>query len=140
MKFKGGIVLVVVLLSGMTAFAQDFSKVEIPLLYSYMRLNPEDSNIVSGFSLNGGGGEFPFTSITSLGLKRNLMDMGAARDISSSPGALPVFALRDARLTLMPACLHIISARFLNRSVRLTSSHLSRHFLVERIPIHTGMC
>jgi opacity protein-like surface antigen len=38
------------------AFAQDYPKVEIPLTYSYMRFNPEDSHIVSSFSLNGGGG------------------------------------------------------------------------------------
>lgn len=41
---------------GTTVFAQDYPKVEIPLGYSYMRFNPENSNTVSGFSLNGGGG------------------------------------------------------------------------------------
>jgi opacity protein-like surface antigen len=45
-----------VLLFGTVAFAQDYAKVEIPLNYSYMRFNPENSNIVSSFSLNGGGG------------------------------------------------------------------------------------
>ena len=46
----------IVLLFGTTAFAQDFAKVEIPLDYSYMRFNPQNNNIVSAFSLNGGGG------------------------------------------------------------------------------------
>jgi len=45
-----------VLLFGTAAFAQDYAKVEVPMYYSYMRFNPENSNIVSGFSLNGGGG------------------------------------------------------------------------------------
>jgi hypothetical protein len=46
----------IVLLFGTVAFAQDYAKIEIPLDYSYMRFNPENSNVVSSFSLNGGGG------------------------------------------------------------------------------------
>jgi len=45
-----------VLLLGNSTLAQDYPKVEVPAFYSYMRLNPENSNIISGFSLNGGGG------------------------------------------------------------------------------------
>ncbi|HET7106955.1 MAG TPA: OmpA family protein [Candidatus Acidoferrum sp.] len=45
-----------VLLHGSITLAQDYPKVEVPVFYSYMRFNPENSNIVSGFSLNGGGG------------------------------------------------------------------------------------
>lgn len=56
MKLRSLIVLGVVILFGTAAFAQDYPKVEIPAYYSYMRFNPENSNIVSGFSLNGGGG------------------------------------------------------------------------------------
>ena len=56
MKAKSLIVLGSVLLFGTAAFAQDYAKVEVPLNYSYMRFNPQNSNIVSSFSLNGGGG------------------------------------------------------------------------------------
>jgi hypothetical protein len=56
MKVRSLLVLGIVLLFGTAAFAQDYAKVEIPMQYSYMRFNPENSNIVSGFSLNGGGG------------------------------------------------------------------------------------
>jgi hypothetical protein len=56
MKMRTALVLGVVLLFGTAAFAQDYAKVEVPLNYSFMRFNPENSNIVSGFSLNGGGG------------------------------------------------------------------------------------
>src|SRR5262249_48402066 len=44
------------LLFATAAFAQDYPKLEMHLTYSYMRFNPEDSHIVSSFSLNGGGG------------------------------------------------------------------------------------
>ena len=56
MRVRSAIVLGLVLLFGTSAFAQDYAKVEVPAYYSYMRFNPENSNIVSGFSLNGGGG------------------------------------------------------------------------------------
>ncbi len=44
-----------VLLFGGAAFAQDAPKVEVTGNYSYMRFNPENSNIIAPFSLNGGG-------------------------------------------------------------------------------------
>jgi len=56
MKLSKAVILGVVMLSGTAAFAQDYAKVEVPMQYSYMRFNPENSNIVGGFSLNGGGG------------------------------------------------------------------------------------
>ena len=56
MKIRSAIVVAIVLLFGTAAFAQDYAKVEVPINYSYARANPENSNIVSSFSLNGGGG------------------------------------------------------------------------------------
>jgi hypothetical protein len=56
MTTKRALILGLVLLFGTTALAQDYAKVQVPVGYSYMRFNPENSNIVSGFSLNGGGG------------------------------------------------------------------------------------
>ena len=56
MKIRSAIVVGVVLLFGTAACAQDYAKVEVHANYSYMRFNPENSNIVSSFSLNGGGG------------------------------------------------------------------------------------
>jgi hypothetical protein len=56
MKMRSISMLGILLLFGTAALAQDYAKVEVPLGYSYMRFNPENSNIVSGFSLNGGGG------------------------------------------------------------------------------------
>jgi len=56
MKLRSLIVLGMVPLFGTVAFGQDYAKVEVPMYYSFMRFNPENSNIVSGFSMNGGGG------------------------------------------------------------------------------------
>jgi hypothetical protein len=56
MRMRSGLTLGILLLFGTAALAQDYAKVEVPIGYSYMRFNPENSNIVSGFSLNGGGG------------------------------------------------------------------------------------
>ena len=51
------LVVAVSLLAG-TAFAQDTPKFEASL-HSYMRFNPENSNVINSFSLNGGGGDGP---------------------------------------------------------------------------------
>src|SRR5437762_12334469 len=56
MRMRSALMLGIVLLFGTAALAQDYAKVEVPLGYSYMRFNPENSNIVSGLSLNAGGG------------------------------------------------------------------------------------
>jgi len=56
MKLTTVVLSGLVLLLGNSTLAQDYPKVEVPVFYSYMRFNPENSNIISGFSLNGGGG------------------------------------------------------------------------------------
>jgi hypothetical protein len=73
MKIRGAIVVVgVVLLSAVGAFAQDYAKIEIPIGYSYVRFNPENSNIVSAFSLNGGGGGVAFYFNHVIGVQMDL--------------------------------------------------------------------
>lgn len=56
MKVRSLFLLGAAMLFGSAAVAQDYAKIEVPLNYSYVRFNPENSNIVSSFSLNGGGG------------------------------------------------------------------------------------
>lgn len=56
MKFTRLIAVACFLMFGTAAFGQDYATWEVPVNYSYMRFNPENSNVVSGFSLNGGGG------------------------------------------------------------------------------------
>lgn len=60
MKVRFGVILMLVLLVGGACFAQDSPKVEATVNYSYMRFNPENSNIIKSFSLNGGGGDIAF--------------------------------------------------------------------------------
>jgi Outer membrane protein beta-barrel domain len=56
MRIRRLLVLAAALGFGTVAFAQDYARVEVAGDYSYMRFNPENSQILSGFSLNGGGG------------------------------------------------------------------------------------
>lgn len=56
MSFRAAFAFGIAFLLGTAVAAQDFPRVEVPVYYSFMRFNPENSNIVSGFSLNGGGG------------------------------------------------------------------------------------
>jgi hypothetical protein len=62
---------------GSVAFAQDAPKLEITGNYSYMRFNPENSNIIAPFSLNGGGlsGVYFFTK--SIGIKAEFEGYGS---------------------------------------------------------------
>jgi hypothetical protein len=78
MNFKtAAIVLVTGLLFGTVAAAQDYPKVEVPLYYSFMRFNPENSDIVSGFSLNGGGGGITFNLNHFFGIETEFNGYGS---------------------------------------------------------------
>jgi hypothetical protein len=85
MKLRSAIVLGLILLSGTSAFAQDYAKVEVPVYYSYMRFNPENSNVVSGFSLNGGGGGFAFYLNHFLGIEAEFNGYGSTTKTFSFP-------------------------------------------------------
>jgi len=90
MKIKVAVVLGVVLLSAMSAFAQDYAKVEIPIVYSYMRFNPEDSHIVSGFSLNGGGGAVTYYVNHLIGITAEFNGYTSLRKSFAFPAGTPV--------------------------------------------------
>jgi hypothetical protein len=66
-----------VLLFGGAAFAQDTPKFEVTANYSYLRFNPENSNIIAPFSLNGGGisGVYFFNSM--IGIKAEFEGYGS---------------------------------------------------------------
>jgi len=74
-----------VLLFGTVAFAQDYAKVEIPVVYSYMRFNPENSNIVSSFSLNGGGGGVAVYVNHWLGIQADFRGYGSTTSTFTFP-------------------------------------------------------
>lgn len=78
MKVRSLLVLGIVLLFGTVAFAQDYAKVEVPVNYSYMRFNPENSSIVHSFSLNGGGGGVTVYVNHFLGIEGDLQGYASA--------------------------------------------------------------
>lgn len=77
MKIKGVLIVGILLLSAISAFAQDYSKVEIPVGYSYMRFRPENSDVVSAFSLNGGGGGVAVYLNHLIGIEMDLEGYGS---------------------------------------------------------------
>lgn len=60
-----------------TAFAQDSPRLEASLNYSYMRFNPENSNVINSFSLNGGGGAFSYFFNSMVGIKAEVEGYGS---------------------------------------------------------------
>jgi hypothetical protein len=66
-----------VLLFGSAAFAQSDTKMEVSANYSYMRFNPQNSNIISSFSLNGGGGAFSYFITDMIGIKAEFEGYGS---------------------------------------------------------------
>ena len=66
-----------VLLFGSAAFAQSDTKMEVSANYSYMRFNPQNSNIISSFSLNGGGGAFSYFFTDMIGIKAEFEGYGS---------------------------------------------------------------
>jgi hypothetical protein len=65
-----------VVLLGSVAFAQD-PKAEVSINYSYMRFNPENSNVINSFSLNGGGGAFSYFFNSMIGIKAEFEGYGS---------------------------------------------------------------
>ena len=61
--------VVVGLILGSVAFAQDSPKVEVTGYYSYFRFNPENSGTLSSHSLNGGGADISYFFTQMIGIK-----------------------------------------------------------------------
>ena len=74
---KKALLIGFVLLFGSAAFAQSDTKMEISANYSYMRFNPQNSNIISSFSLNGGGGAFSYFFTDVIGIKAEFEGYGS---------------------------------------------------------------
>ena len=85
MKLRTAIILGVALLFGTAAFAQDYPRIEVPMYYSYMRFNPQNSNIVSSSSLNGGGGGITYFLNHFLGLTAEFNGYGSTTQTFTFP-------------------------------------------------------
>jgi hypothetical protein len=88
MKLRTAVVVGLVLLFGTSAFAQDYARVEVPMYYSYMRFNPENSNIVSSFSMNGGGGGFAVYLNHFLGIEAEFNGYGSTTQTFNFPAGV----------------------------------------------------
>src|SRR5258708_13943646 len=91
MRTRSVLMLGIALLFGSATLAQDYAKVEVPLGYSYMRFNPEDSHIVSGFSLNGGGGGVTYYFNHLIGITAEFNGYTSLRKSFAFPSGTPLF-------------------------------------------------
>jgi len=74
----------VVLLLGLSAFAQEFPRSEMAVEYSYVRYAPSASS-TKGHSLNGGGGSIGYNFNEYLGIKMDLQGFGSNTTTFSIP-------------------------------------------------------
>jgi hypothetical protein len=104
MKLSTVILSGLVLLVGSSTLAQDYPKVEVPVVYSYMRFNPENSNDLSGFSMNGGGGGMTLNVNHFLGIEaefagyQSLTRTFAFPATANSPCPIGCTVIADANL------------------------------------------
>jgi outer membrane protein OmpA-like peptidoglycan-associated protein len=89
MKFRAAILSGIVLLFGTRAFAQDSPKAEVWLDYSYVRFNPQNNNIISPFSLSGGGGGVAFFFNKHVGIEGDLQGYGSQTRSFAIPATSP---------------------------------------------------
>jgi Outer membrane protein beta-barrel domain len=81
MKIRTVLLVGVALLMGRTAFAQEYSKWEIPADYSYARGNGQN---IAPFSLNGGGGGIVYNFNRFFGVKGDLQGYGSTTRVISN--------------------------------------------------------
>jgi hypothetical protein len=120
MRLRGMLLLGCVLLFGSTLLAQDTPKIEIPLDYSYMRFNPENSNIVSSFSLNGGGG--------GLGVYLNKW-FGIAADLQGYGSTTKTFSFPAGRVAECPnGCTIVAQGNLFTYNAMAIAKYRTSHF------------
>ena len=120
MTFRTAIALGIVALFGTAAVAQDYPRVEVPAYYSYMRFNPENSNIVSGFSFNGGGGGVTFNVNHFLGIETEFNGYGSLTKTFVFPAT--------ANSPCPAGCTVRASANLFTYNIGPVFKHRSEHF------------
>jgi hypothetical protein len=76
MKLRNAILMGTALLFANTVFAQETQKVEVSVDYSYLRFNPEISQLHSR-SFNGGGGSISYNFLKEFAIKAEFMGYGS---------------------------------------------------------------
>jgi hypothetical protein len=87
MKLRNALLPLLVMLLGLAAFAQDYSKMEVAVFYSYARFNPSHAYVPNTYSLNGGGGSIDYNLSKYFGLKGEFAGYGSnTQSFSIPPG------------------------------------------------------
>jgi Outer membrane protein beta-barrel domain len=89
MKVRNVLFTLVVILIGLAAFAQDYSKAEVAVFYSYARYNPSHAFVPNSYSLNGGGGSIDYNLSKYFGLKGEFAGYGSNTQRFSIPAGTP---------------------------------------------------
>ena len=72
MKNKVVLLVALMLMLGVTAFAQDYPKFEVPIGFSFVNVHPNQAGITS-FNVFGGGGGFVYNFTPLIGIKSEFM-------------------------------------------------------------------
>jgi Outer membrane protein beta-barrel domain len=95
MKIRTVLLVGVVLLMGRTSFAQEYSKWEVPVDYTYARGNGAN---IAPFSLNGGGGGIVYNFNRFFGIKGDLQGYGSTTRVFNNVSIVNP----DGTITLIP--------------------------------------
>ncbi len=87
MQVRRVLICVAILLFGMTAWAQEFPRVELGADYSFARFNP-NAAYTQGHSLNGGGGSVTLNINEYLGIQMDLQGYQATTNGFTIPSGL----------------------------------------------------
>ena len=89
MKVRNVFLAGVFMLLGLTAFAQDYSKFEVAVDYSYVRYSPSHAYVKNSYSLNGAGGAIDYNFTQYLGVKAEFEGYGSnTQNFSAPPGSV----------------------------------------------------
>jgi outer membrane protein OmpA-like peptidoglycan-associated protein len=119
MKFKSAVLSGIGLLFATVAFAQDYPKVEIPVDYSYMRFNPENSGIIKSFSLNGGGGGITYNFSRWAGIEAEFEGYGSQTRTFTFPTGSAVCPV---------GCSGNVQANLFTYNIGPVFKHRAKHF------------
>jgi hypothetical protein len=119
MKFRSAVLSGIGLLFATVAFAQDYPKVEIPVDYSYMRFNPENSGIIKSFSLNGGGGGITYNFSRWAGIEAEFEGYGSQTRTFTFPAGSAVCPV---------GCTGNVQANLFTYNIGPVFKHHGKHF------------
>ena len=85
MKVRNVFLVSAAMLLGLTAFAQDYSKFEVAVDYSYVRYSPSHAYVRNSYSLNGAGGAVDYNFTRYIGVKAEFEGYGSNTQTFTAP-------------------------------------------------------